>query len=205
MEGDRSHFGIEPLDRLMGYGIPEGAVININGPPGSTLSKLALSFISDGLRRGKIGLLVCFTSIPLKAILRSLKGKERYRPLYETNEPVIMDLRGLDRVDVLIGLIEDGELDRIVLDHPEVMSLRGSGEWFVMLEELLSAARTHGVSTLVIDRAENGAGIGSYVSEGMVRFDSEGGRISAEIVRWDFDPSLEGRKAKEEEVGDWKV
>ncbi len=205
MEGDRSHFGIEPLDRLIGYGVPKGAVVNMNGPPGSTLSKLALSFISDGLRRGKVGLLVCFTSIPLKAVLRSLKGKNRYKPLYETNEPVIMDLRDLDRVDVLIGLIEDGELDRLVLDHPEVMSLRGSNEWFVMLEDLLSAARAHGVSTLVIDRADNGVGVGSYVSEGIVRFGNDEGRISAEIVRWDFDPSLEGRKAMEEEVGDWMV
>lgn len=198
-------FGIEDLDLLVGSGLPGGSVINITGPPGVGKTHLSLSFISEGLREEEACLLVGFTTVPLVNVIRKLRGIGRLEPLFTTDEPMIMDLFDLDRVDLLMGLIRDGSLDRLVLDHPEAMALRGAGKWFTMLEELLTAAREYGVTTLLVDY-DVGApgGVGRYVCDGIVSLFKDNGRCCARIDKWDTDHDLVGREAMEEVPGAWR-
>ncbi|MGA1820831.1 MAG: RAD55 family ATPase [Thermoplasmatota archaeon] len=197
-------FGIHDLDGLVGKGLRKGTVVNLTGPPGVGKTKISLSFLSEWLVSGETGLLVCFSSVPILNVLKRVRDVKRYAPLFETDEPVVMDLRDLDRVDILIGLIEDGGLHRLVLDHPEAMALRGSDKWFPMLEELLLTARSFGVTTLIVDYNDcSPGGIGRYTSDGIVSIDSLDGRIGARMIKWDLDPSLVGREAREEVPGAW--
>jgi len=196
--------GIDELDELIGGGIPKGSVLNISGPPGSGKTLISLSFISNGLRSNSQGVQVCFSTVPIKNILKSTMGSERYAPLLQTDDPIVMDLSDLDRVDILISLIEDGGIERLVLDHPETMSLRGSQKWFRMLEELLSAARASHVTTLIIDYGEGvPGGVGRYVSEGVITLSRSQRKMKARVTKWDIDPSMIDREAEEEVAGDW--
>lgn len=204
MVADRVGLGIEELDKLIGGGAPRGSVINISGPPGSGKTLISLSFISEGLRSGKQGVLVCFTTVPIKHILRATLGSERYAPLLKTDDPIVMDLSDLERVDILIGLIEDGGIDRMILDHPETMSLRGSGKWFTMLEELLTAARTSRVTTIIVDYGDGvPGGVGRYVADGIITLSRSDRRMKAKVTKWDLDPYMVDMEAEEEVAGDW--
>jgi KaiC/GvpD/RAD55 family RecA-like ATPase len=204
MNREMRRFGIDPLDDLIGSGLPAGTVTNLIGPPGTGKTRLSLSFISQGILKEEVGLMVRLTSVPIRDLLRSLKDSRRYAPIFQTDEPLIMDLNDLGGADVIIGLIEDGGLQRLVLDHPEVMFLRNPGEWFPILEDLLTTARGYGVSTLITEDISGcKLNVGSYVSEGVIELSRNGGIISAFLKKWDFDPSLEGGKVEEEGVGDW--
>jgi len=197
-------FGIQDLDDLVGEGLRKGTVINITGPPGVYKTRISLSFLAEGLRSGETGLLVCFSSVPIVNVLKRVKDIEIFTPLFETDEPVVMDLMDLDRVDILIGLIEDGGLHRLVLDHPEAIALRGSDKWFLRLEELLLTARSCGVTTIIVDYNDGSpASIGRYTSDGIVSVDSVDGRTGARIIKWDLDPNLVGREVREEVPGAW--
>ncbi|MGA1792955.1 MAG: RAD55 family ATPase [Thermoplasmatota archaeon] len=197
-------FGIRDLDGLVGEGLQKGSVINLTGPPGVGKTRISLSFLSEGLVSGETGLLVCFSSVPILNVLKRVKDVKRYAPLFETDEPVVMDLGDLDRVDILIGLIEDGGLHRLVLDHPETMALRGSGKWFPKLEELLRTARSFGVTTLIVDYNDcSPVGVGRYTSDGIVSIDTSDGKTGARIIKWDLDPNLVGREVREEVPGAW--
>lgn len=204
MTAELVRFGVQDIDDLIGGGIPKGSVVNLMGPPGSGKTLLSLSFISEGFRNGDQGVQVCFTTVPIVNVLKSTKDSRRFEPLFTTDEPVVMDLSDLERVDILIGLIEDGGIDRLVLDHPETMSLRGSTKWFRMLEELLISARSNMVTTLIVDYGTGTpAGIGKYVADGIISLDrSKTGRI-VRIVKWDPDPDLVFEEAVEEVAGDW--
>ncbi|MBN1540410.1 MAG: hypothetical protein JW939_09720 [Candidatus Thermoplasmatota archaeon] len=205
MKRELSCFGIAALDELVGPGIPRGSVINITGPPGTGKTNISLSFISGGLESGEAVLHVSFTSVPLVNIIKDLKDIERLRPLFSTDEPMIMDLLDLRRSELLIGIIKDGSLDRLVLDHPEAMAFRNAGSWFAMLEELLGVARSHGVTTLLVDYDRGPqSGVGMYVSDGIVSLFREGGRTAARIDKWDMDPELVGRVVREEVPGAWR-
>ena len=204
MTAQRVGFGIAEIDMLIGGGVPKGSVINITGPPGTGKTLVSLAFISEGLRTGGQGVQVCFSTVPIINILKRTMGKKRYAPLFETDEPVVMDLSDLDRVDILISLIEDGGIDRLVLDHPEVMSLRGSGKWFTMLEELLSASRAAGVTTIVVDYSDGApAGVGRYVADGVISISRSNSKMTAKIVKWDLEQDLIDKEAVEEVAGVW--
>jgi circadian clock protein KaiC len=204
MTKERVGFGIGELDKLIGGGIPCGSVINIAGPPGSGKTLISLSLLSDGLKNNRQGVQVCFSTVPIKNVLKKVLGSERYAPLFLTDDPIVMDLSDLDRVDILIGLIEDGGIDRLILDHPEVMSLRGSDKWFTMLEELLAASRNAGVTVVVVDYGEGApAGVGRYVSDGIISVSREDSKMKAKVIKWDLEPGIVDKEAVEEVAGDW--
>ncbi len=204
MTEQRVSFGIAELDMLIGGGVPKGSVINITGPPGSGKTLISLAFISDGLRNGRQGVQVCFTTVPIVNVLKRTMGKKMFEPIFQTDEPIVMDLSDLDRVDILINLIEDGGIDRLVLDHPEVMSLRGSGKWFTMLEELLSAVREAGVTTIVVDYNDGApASVGRYVSDGVISISRSNSKMKARVVKWDLEQGLIDKEAVEEVAGVW--
>jgi KaiC/GvpD/RAD55 family RecA-like ATPase len=197
-------FGIDDLNELIGGGIPRGSVVNITGPPGTGKTLVSLSFLSDGFRNEEQGVQVCFSTVPIVNVLKRVKDSRKFQPLLKTDVPVVMDLSDLDRVDILIGLIEDGEIERLVLDHPETMSLRNSSKWFTMFEELLASARTNKVTCMVVDYDQGApAGVGKYVADGIISLTRSGTRIRAEVLKWDLDPTLVGREAAEEVSGDW--
>jgi KaiC/GvpD/RAD55 family RecA-like ATPase len=197
-------FGIDDIDQLIGGGIPRGSVINLTGPPGSGKTLLSLSFISDGFKHDDQGVHVCFSTVPIVNVLKRIKDTRRFEPLFSIDEPVVMDLSDLDRVDILIGLIEDGGINRLVLDHPETMSLRNSAKWFRMLEDLLSSARSNGVTTIVVDYEEGTpSGIGKYVSDGILSLTRSAAGRKTRVVKWDLDPHLIDMEVSEEVAGDW--
>jgi KaiC/GvpD/RAD55 family RecA-like ATPase len=204
MTSDLVRFGIGDIDNLIGGGIPRGSVVNLTGPPGSGKTLLSLSFLSDGFRNGDQGVQVCFSTVPIVNVLKRVKDTRRFEPLFSTDEPVVMDLSDLDRVDILIGLIEDGGINRLVLDHPETMSLRNSAKWFRMLEDLLASARSNKVTTLVVDYDEGAPiGVGKYVSDGIIHLSRSGAGRNVRVVKWDIDPDLVDREVSEEVAGDW--
>ena len=204
MTAELVRFGIEDIDVLLKGGVPPGSVINLTGPPGSGKTLISLSFISEGFRNDDQGVQVCFSTVPISNILKQTQDSRRYEPLFKTDDPVVMDLSDLDRVDILIGLIEDGGIDRLVLDHPEIMSLRGSGEWFRMLEELLISARSNKVTTVIVDyNGDSPAGAGKYLADGIITIERSGTLRKARIVKWDLDPALVNKEAVEEVAGDW--
>jgi circadian clock protein KaiC len=204
MTAERMRFGIEDIDHLIGGGIPRGSVINLTGPPGTGKTLLSLSFLSEGFRNDDQGVQVCFSTVPIVHMLKRIKDSRRFEPLFTTDEPIVMDLSDLERVDILIGLIEDGGIDRLVLDHPETMSLRDSSKWFRMLEELLTSARSNGVTTVLVDYEVGApAGVGKYVADGIISLNRSNNQRKARVVKWDLDPDLVDNEVLEEVAGEW--
>jgi circadian clock protein KaiC len=204
MASDLASFGIDDIDHLIDGGFPRGSVVNLTGPPGSGKTLLSLSFLSDGFRNDEQGVQVCFSTVPIVNVLKRIKDTRRFEPLFSTDEPIVMDLSDLTRVDILIGLIEDGGIDRLVLDHPETMSLRDSAKWFRMMEDLLASARSNKVTTLVVDYdGGTPAGIGRFVSDGILTLTRSGEGRKIKVTKWDIDPDLVDMEVSEEVAGDW--
>jgi len=188
MTYDIYDFGVESFDRLTGGGIPAGTVASLFGPPGIGKSCLAFRFLSRGFELDQLGLFVSFTSVPVRSMVTKLRGKEAYSALLSTDHPVILSAPDLENPEPMIGLIEKGEVERLVLDRPEVMLYREVSGWFGSLEEILHRARSMGIGTLMIEGRTDGSA-GRYLTEGLLRFsDDQNGRRRFEVLKWPRGP-----------------
>ena len=203
MISDRGPFGVEELDRTIGVHFPRSGVIELRGPPGWGKTALGLSFLSTGIDIGIPGLLVKFTSIPLRPIFKEYKDHPVISRLLEYDEPMVLDLHDPSRMDLLSSLMLSGEIGNLVLDHPDILAHRGDPNWFAMLEETVSVARDNGVRVIVLNYPGS---IGPFISEGILDLSiDEHKRRSLEVVKWDWDRSFKGRRIQETEVGEWGI
>src|SRR6185503_10388778 len=87
--------GIEPLDEMLGGGIPAGYSVLVAGPSGSGKTVLATEFLAEGTRRGEPGILAVFEKRPREYSEIVAKGKTLGRLVAEHQITVIQS-RPLD-------------------------------------------------------------------------------------------------------------
>ncbi|MEA3558005.1 MAG: hypothetical protein U9R75_02000, partial [Candidatus Thermoplasmatota archaeon] len=164
---------------------------------------LGLSFLSTGISKEVPGLLVKFTSIPLRPIFEDYRDHPVISGLLEYDEPLVLDLNDPSMMDILTSLMSSGEIGNLVLDHPDILSHKGDPNWFKMLEETASSARENGIRMIILNYPGS---IGPFVSEGVLDLSiDEDRRRSIEVVKWDWDRSFKGSSIRETEVGEWGI
>ncbi len=133
MSAHRFSFGINSLDRVLGGGIPPGAVLSIVGNPGSGKSLLGFRYILTGLENGEEGLYISFTSIPLSTLIEEAMKYPLLDPLLSYVNPLFVEVSGPEVLYEVIDMIERSEVRRVVLDHPRcwgiTATLNGSRRW----------------------------------------------------------------------------
>ena len=87
--------GIEPLDEMLGGGIPAGYSVLVAGPSGSGKTVLATEFLAEGARRGEPGILAVFEKRPREYSQIGPKGKTLGR-LVAGHQITIIQSRPLD-------------------------------------------------------------------------------------------------------------
>lgn len=176
----------------------------MRGPPGTGKTFLGLSFLNMSMKDGGTGLFINFSHVPMQSFLRDHRSSANLSHLFQSEDPFLMDGGDIDRLGLLIGLMESGEVGRLVLDHPEIMEVEGPGDWFEPLSSVLGSARVCRVPVLVIGYPSIGS-MFSYLSEGLLTTGrTTEGALTVTVEKWDWDRSNIGRRITEPEVGDWE-
>ncbi|MFO8051101.1 MAG: ATPase domain-containing protein [Thermoplasmatota archaeon] len=203
MKEEQGRFGIEDLDRNFGDHFPKGGVVEIRGPPGCGKTALGLGFLSKGIQQGMPGLFVKFSSVPLLPVFREFRNNPLMADLMEYEEPLVLDVKDPHRMDLLSPLMASGEVQNLVLDHPDIMQLREKEGWFSSLDDTLDAARDSGSRVLMLDYPGS---LGQFMAEGILEISFSGdGTRTMEAVKWEWKRAVAGMKVKETEVGYWGI
>ncbi|MGA1822495.1 MAG: RAD55 family ATPase [Thermoplasmatota archaeon] len=204
MRGKRFETGISELDRMLGGGIPEGKVLLLCSEPDGETEILSLSYLCSGLRSHEVVLYVEFRTIPISSYLSGVRERGILDPLFETDEPIFMNVNGVSDMESLIEIVDRSGIDRIVLSHPEVMALRDDPEWFKSLERLLQYLRTNMMGIILLS-SPDGCGSLDYLADGKMGITLTGdGRRSASVSHWPFTSKENLRRdLLEPEGGGW--
>jgi circadian clock protein KaiC len=112
--------GIEPLDEMLGGGIPAGYSVLVAGPSGSGKTVLATEFLAEGTRRGEPGILAVFEKRPREYSEIVAKGKTLGRLVAEHQITVIqsrpLDLSIDETLHELTTAIRRHNARRLVID-----------------------------------------------------------------------------------------
>lgn len=200
MVGRLFDIGIDQIDGVLGGGLPPGSVLTIIGSPGPGSLDISLRYLSRGFEKGENGLFVSFTSLPFSSILKTRANKLSYQALLNTEDPILMKTTDLQGLELLLGLIDEGEVKRMVLERPDVLSMREERSWFKVLEDVLERARKMDIGTIVMGGNEY-MDHGDLTSEGLIKvFNDEVNRICFRTIKW---PYSGGGKVVESEAGIW--
>jgi len=138
----RMPLGIEPLDRLLGGGLPEGNSLLVQGAPGTGKTVLGMQFLHAGIVQfDEPGMLVTFEEHP--------------RRLYRDARALGWDFEGQERARKLL----------VVFTSPEAF-LRE-----LMSDNYGKLVREYGLRRVVVDSLTQFESYPSAVEQGRVRFE----------------------------------
>lgn len=170
---DRCRTGIEPLDDILGGGIPRGNMVLVAGSVGTGKTTLTLEFLVHGAEHGEPALFLSVTEASAK-LRQNLSTFEFFRTelieqglLHFVDVPVIYEKLGLDRevlspdeVDLLVravgDLVRELGIRRLVIDSITSVSYRFGREeqireFMLKLSQRLSEA---GCTSLLVSEVE---------------------------------------------------
>jgi circadian clock protein KaiC len=111
----RIPMGIPCLDEMLGGGIPVGYSLLVVGPSGSGKTILATEFLSEGARRGELGVIAAFEKSPNQLL------SDKLQTLVNAGLVGVIDTRSLDlsideTLHDLIAMIHKMQAKRVVID-----------------------------------------------------------------------------------------
>ncbi len=159
----RKPLGIEPLDRLLHGGLPEGNSLLVQGAPGTGKTILGMQFLQAGIMQfDEPGLLVTFEEHPrrlyrdARALGWDFEGHERARKLllvFTSPEAFLRELTA----DQYGRMIREFGLARVVVDSlTKFESYPDSDEHVrVRFERIVNALRRDGLSVVMTRETES--------------------------------------------------
>ncbi len=112
---ERVPMGVPGLDAMLGGGLPSGYSVLVVGPSGSGKTILATQFLTEGARRGELGVIAAFEKSPSQLLSNQLY------PLVKAKQVGVIDTRSLDlSIDQIlhdmIKMINEMKAKRVVID-----------------------------------------------------------------------------------------
>jgi len=115
VDEERVSMGIPGLDDMLGGGMPIGYSLLVVGPTGSGKTIMATEFLSEGARRGELGVIAAFEKSPSQLLSSKLNT------LVKSGQVGVINTRSLDlSIDEilydLIEMINRMQANRVVID-----------------------------------------------------------------------------------------
>lgn len=183
------------IDALLGGGVEAGRALLVTGRPGTGKTLIALSFLNEGIKNDEDCLYLMFRPIPLRNLLLRARSLPSMEPLLGSDRPVFYDMADPERSPGLEGL---PAADRVVIDHPDALSLQGIPDWGRRSALAINALRDEGAGIMVTTYDERSPML--YICDDVLEMEMEEGRMTACLLGW---PHPNGRIAREEEAGEW--
>ena len=150
--------GVQPLDDMLGGGIPSGYSALVVGPTGSGKTLLATEFLAAGAANGEKGVIALFERSPSQIMNEKLDG------IVRSGDVAMMSVRALDlSVDEMLhelsGMIDATGATRVVLDSLSGFELAIAPEYREDFRESLYRMATvlsaKGVTVLMTSEMED--------------------------------------------------
>ena len=142
--------GFKEMDKALGGGVRPGSVLILRSSLIRDPDLLSLCYMARGIERGEISLLVNFRSVSLTSLMKTISKFPQFGPLFESEEPMFIDITSSEEMRLIGDLIESTGVSRLILSHPEVLSYReGENVSFERLEALLRLCRDMGTGVII--------------------------------------------------------
>ncbi|MDG6225819.1 MAG: ATPase domain-containing protein [Candidatus Thermoplasmatota archaeon] len=183
------------IDALLGGGVEGGRALLVTGRPGTGKTLIALAYLNEGIVKDEECLYLMFRPVPLRTLLRGARAVARLTPLLDSDQAIFYDMSDPERSPGIEGL---PAADRVVMDHPDALSLHGVPDWGWRLAMTINALRDEGAGIIVTTFDERSQML--YICDDVLEMEREEGRMTARHLGW---PHPNGRIAREEEAGKW--
>lgn len=183
------------IDALLEGGVEGGRALLVTGRPGTGKTLIALSYLNEGIKMDEDCLYLMFRPIPLRTLLLGARSLPRLAPLLDSDRPIFYDMADPERSS---GLERLPSANRVVMDHPDALSLQGVPDWGRRLAMAINSLREEGAGIIVTTFNERSPLL--YICDDVLEMDAVEGRMTARHLGW---PHPNGRTAREEEAGEW--